>query len=188
MWNPERIRDRLAALASSDPEFRRFGAARHRYRSRPVLSEGEIAAFETRHGVRLPEDYRTFLARFGDGGAGPYYGLIPLDGVGLGEYFGADRSTPGLLATRFPHTTSPWNPYDELGEDEYLDQRWVAGTLIVCEFGCAAFHRLVVTGPARGQVWFDDRASDGGLTRVADGFAPWYEAWLANPPPLPAGQ
>lgn len=45
--------------------------------------------------------------------------------------------------------------------------------MIIDEYGCAAFHRLIVTGEARGQVWFDDRASDGALT-PGPTFAAWY--------------
>jgi ABC-type Na+ transport system ATPase subunit NatA len=35
---------------------------------------------------------------------------------------------------------------------------------VLPEFGRGAYFRLVVTGPARGQVWFDDLASDQGIT------------------------
>jgi hypothetical protein len=38
----------------------------------------------------------------------------------------------------------------------------------------------VVTGPTRGQVWFDDRASDGGLMPETD-LHDWYLRWLYNP-------
>lgn len=45
----------------------------------PVLSEAEISAFETAHGVLLPEAYRLFLKHLGSGGGGPpEYGLAAL--------------------------------------------------------------------------------------------------------------
>ncbi|WP_232660616.1 hypothetical protein [Pseudonocardia sp. TRM90224] len=75
----------------------------------------------------------------------------------------------------------PHRPVDSISEDEYFDVRRTAGSLIIAEFGCGAFHRLVVTGPARGQVWFDDRASDGGLSPQTD-FRTWYEGWLEDQP------
>jgi hypothetical protein len=68
-----------------------------------------------------------------------------------------------------------------MSEDEYFDLRWTAGSLIIAEFGCGAFHRLIVSGPARGQVWFDDCANDAGLTPGAE-FEPWYLDWLTNLP------
>jgi hypothetical protein len=52
-------------------------------------------------------------------------------------------------------------------------------SLVIAEFGCGAFHRLIITGSTRGQVWFDDRAADGGLTPEAD-FPDWYHDWLRN--------
>jgi hypothetical protein len=39
---------------------------------------------------------------------------------------------------------------------------------------------LVVTGPARGQVWIDDRGADAGIDPETD-FTDWYLGWLANP-------
>ncbi|WP_431926401.1 hypothetical protein [Micromonospora wenchangensis] len=43
--------------------------------------------------------------------------------------------------------------------------------------------RLVVSGPARGQMWADDIAEGGGFRPLHDdgtplGFARWYRRWL----------
>jgi len=51
----------------------------HQYRLNPVLDEQAILTFEKRHNVRLPEDYRAFLLHVGNGGAGPYCGVLPLE-------------------------------------------------------------------------------------------------------------
>src|SRR6516162_6250660 len=46
-------------------------------RSRCALEEVEKR--ESAWGVHLPDDYRAFLLAVGNGGAGPDYGLAPLD-------------------------------------------------------------------------------------------------------------
>ncbi len=190
MWDAKDIHARLAAARAADRDLTRFGANRHRHQLGPVLTEAEVTRFEAEHGVTLPTAYRSFLLEVGDGGAGPYYGLFPLNGDGMSDLERAERFRPGYLATPFPHT-KPWNPdnyvpdADRPGppgvmtEDEYFDERWTTGSLVIAEIGCGAFHRLVITGEARGQVWFDDRAADSGLAPEAD-FHDWYQDWINN--------
>ncbi len=58
------------------------------------------------------------------------------------------------------------------------------GLLYLCHLGCAIREALVMTGPARGQMWVNDIASDGGYQPLLDadgarlGFAGWYRRWL----------
>lgn len=181
MWDVEHVLSRLAAMAGADPKCQKFGAGRHRYRLEPVLSEAEVSAFEEQHGVTLPEAYRNFVTQVGDGGAGPFYGLFRLKESRRRDAEWEEREIPDFLATPFPHTEA-WtpDPYKELDGDEYDDPQWITGSLNIAEFGCGAFLRLVITGPERGHVWFDDRPSDGGLTRER-GFYEWYMDWLTNP-------
>jgi hypothetical protein len=189
VWDTQRIHARLAEAAQADPDLDAFGASRHRYRLASVLREEQIAAFEARHDITLPEPYRSFLSEAGDGGAGPYYGLFRLDGSDMDERDRDESLTPGFLATPFPHTER-WNPNHSwpcetwMEDDEYFDPQWVTGSLVLAHFGCGAFYRLVVTGAARGQVWFDDRASDAGLAPDATDFGEWYLRWFTTLPML----
>lgn len=64
-----RLREILAALAASDLQLRRFGAAQHRYE---LLPPADLDA-------ELPEDYLDYVTRVSAGGVGPYYGLIPVE-------------------------------------------------------------------------------------------------------------
>src|SRR5262249_42930727 len=98
-----------------------------------------------------------------------------------------------FLRTPFPYVQE-YNPYKdqdvepfwqsadsgEISEDEseraYLYQ--TTGTLVLCHEGCGYLHLLVVTGPARGRMWFDGRCSDQGLSPLGVGFLDWYERWL----------
>jgi hypothetical protein len=193
MWEAKKVHSRLAAIRAADPDLERFGASRHRHRLGRRLGKLSVTAFESAHGVTLPDAYRSFLLEVGNGGAGPNYGLFTLDGQGMTDLERDERFRPRYLATGFPHTEA-WNPnYNPpgrdrpnpalLSEDEYFDAGWTTGTLVIAEFGCGAFHRLVVAGPARGQVWLDDRASDGGLTPETD-FYSWYNNWLNDQPTL----
>ncbi|MCO1581122.1 SMI1/KNR4 family protein [Crossiella sp. SN42] len=164
-WNAEAIRATLAAVAARDRKFAEFGSRAHRYRLNRVLSVAKVTAFERRHGIALPADYRDFLLQVGNGGAGPHYGLYRL---GTADSHDADLATP------FPHT-SQWRPAPD---DEDVD-RWYDGTMEIAECGCAYYHRLVVTGPASGQVWQDLLPCDQGIVPEA-GFRDWYLTWLAE--------
>lgn len=73
------VREAVHALAEADRALRRFGAAHHRYTLWPPLAAAELDALERRLGAVLPDDVRAFAAEVGAGGAGPGYGVVPLD-------------------------------------------------------------------------------------------------------------
>src|SRR5262249_9650414 len=74
--DPIRVRDALSRLASSGSAI--FGANGHHFLLNPPRPENEVSAFEQRHCIRVPSDYRHFITQVGDGGAGPFYGVFPL--------------------------------------------------------------------------------------------------------------
>ncbi|MFN8075368.1 MAG: hypothetical protein U0Q15_08125 [Kineosporiaceae bacterium] len=69
-------------------------------------------------------------------------------------------------------------------EDAYFHRSRTSGAAALCHFGCGALWLLAVSGPHRGSIWFDDRASDGGLDPVTGSngepqtFRQWYLDWL----------
>ncbi|WP_392675519.1 SMI1/KNR4 family protein [Streptomyces sp. LN785] len=177
IWDGAAVRDRVAAMAELDPGLQRFGSSTHRYRLRPPLTEQEVDSFEQEFGVGLPESYRGFLTDVADGGAGPHHGLIglaeDLDDEDAVYDLREEYRRPGFLATPFPYTRACPGP-GKPGTSDYS----VSGTLVIAEYGCGMFSRLVVTGKSAGQVWFDD--SDwGGLSPGPD-FHSWYSAWLES--------
>src|SRR4051794_12354995 len=100
----------LQKLADLDRRDRRrcvFGASSHQYRLNPPLPVAVIQAFEVRHRVRLPEDYRLFITEIGNGGAGPYCGLLPF-GKDDDDRDWEGGGLVGDLSKPFPHTTA-WN-------------------------------------------------------------------------------
>jgi hypothetical protein len=178
----ERIALKLRTAARG--KFQPFGVETHAFRRGRRLTERQVEAFERRYAVKLPPEYRAFITRVANGGAGPAYGMYSLAGaVSEGP---RDRVPDDFLRTPFPHTDA-YNPFEDEDEDEdeeddedeeYLYQ--TAGTLVLCHEGCGILHLLVVTGRARGQVWVDDRCNDQGLFPLEVRFLDWYEKWLDN--------
>jgi hypothetical protein len=149
----------------------------------PVLPEEELAAFERSHGISLPDDYRWFVTRLGNGGEGPpYYGMEPLSDrlIEANSAIHPAQNRNRRLAEPFAAYAKDWS---DLAEDR-ADYEWATlepGRLLLGTDGCAILWVLAVAGVARGQVW---RVGDDSA-RPADppGFLDWYAAWLARRPP-----
>ncbi len=82
----DRIAHKLDHLRAADGAFSVFGSDSHGYFLGPKLKERDLVAVEQRLGVRLPKEYRLFLAHLGEGGAGPFYGLFTLNGEDSGRH------------------------------------------------------------------------------------------------------
>ena len=194
-----RIKDKLQHLSELDSEHSIFGSETHKYELNPPKTEGELQTFEQKHQIRLPIEYRTFLKEVGNGGAGPYYGLEPLE---HGRFTDLDsRNEDWLidLSAPFPHTER-WNmdfgpvPEEDTPEEqeywrkrdeEYFDDKWIKGMLRVSNFGCGVSMNLIVNGTEFGNIWVDDRGNDQGIypdpyfeVDHRLNFLDWYELWL----------
>ncbi|MGJ7032032.1 SMI1/KNR4 family protein [Niabella hirudinis] len=189
MQQLKRIRVKFEQLRNIDKKRELFGASTHQYRLNPVLLPEQVRKFETEHQVQLPEDYAAFLTSFGDGGAGPFYGLRPLettricffDHTGQGEHQYFDLAHP------FPHTEK-WNMETELEEldkqleaacetgcealeEQLFERKWdlISGTghdqgrLYLADYGCGVQVSLIVNGQEKGNMWTDNRINDGGI-------------------------
>jgi len=196
----------LSALDRKDPRRKVFGAVSHQYRLNPPLRVRTIEAFEQKHQVTLPEDYRYFLTAVGNGGAGPYYGLFRFGEHDDGHDFckWAQGHMVGDLTKAFPHARA-WNlprsfwakqpepgPETPLEEEDRLNEGWdkqleqhywkpdlMNGAIPICHLGCALRQWLVINGPQKGFVWCDDRADDRGIypLRNASGKRLTFAAW-----------
>jgi hypothetical protein len=177
----ERVAAKLARAAKRRGEPVMFGASAHRFRLGPPLAESQVAEFERQHGVSLPEDYRAFITRVGDGGpgrhggAGPYYGLHPLRDWAVSLW---DLPTPTTLATPFP--VEPGRAFQDWPAEVVPDEDGepYTGTIALSDQGCGYYCILVVTGPGRGRVTeTSDLRTGPRFTADAD-FLAWYERWL----------
>ncbi len=207
------VRDRLAELSTRPDADNVFGSTGHGWRLEPPLSTAELAELESQLDVELPAEYQSFLVQVSRGGAGPAYGLFPVqrvNGSWRWEGDGADLTDLKTLSRPFPHTDA-FNPavglpdppvreaFDSEGsfhdaQDAYWQQHDAVafapehsvGLLYLCHLGCAYREALVVSGPARGQMWGDDTASDGGFRPLREsdgnpiGFTRWYSSWLGQ--------
>lgn len=153
----------------------------HRYRLEAPLAVDEVADFERKYGITLPEDYRQFLTQLGNGGAGPDYGIFP-----LGE--GEEEPLPAIVLENLHQEfalNGAWNDTSLLDTPElYYGYEIMTGAMPISTRGSALDYWLVVSGPRKGEIWFDKRTDGDGVESVKDSsgnpltFGQWYVAWL----------
>jgi len=194
IWDTARTE--LTRLSQFDAARTNFGADSHGYQLARPLSERTVRAFERKHRVSLPDDYRSFLVGMGNGGAGPGYGVYPL---------GRDRSFELFIGAapvwiRWPAklVSRLQRPWRKLGEPfpfrdaiSSAERRRIlsepsdatedvdvvpTGAISICTHGCGLGDWLVVTGEEAGQVWHDASAEydPSAQERIpALGWRPW---------------
>ena len=148
-----------------------------------------VRAFETAHGVVLPEPYRTFVAEIADGSyvGPPEYGLVPL--ASLPDDWGRGRAER-VLSKPFPLTEAWFWEEEDSGPCAELDARieevFDHGSVVLGTEGCGMYWHLVVTGPHRGHVWLVTGEGAGpfgaefGFTSAEPGFTGWVRHWAAG--------
>ncbi|MGW0845469.1 SMI1/KNR4 family protein [Streptomyces sp. NPDC002787] len=156
-----RVRRKLAAVPFQPLRSHSFGEEHHRFRLGPRLGEARIAAFEVEHAIVLPGPYRRFLAHVGGTGAGPFYGLKPLERCEL--FVMRPSAGPGLPRGFDPAGSSK-------GGDLFLH---------IIEMGCTDVCLLGLTGPLTGRVLTGNGDGFWGPNvSSAKDFLAWYERWL----------
>jgi hypothetical protein len=148
------VREAVALFRARDPERRRFGARRHDYRFRAPIAAARLAELEAEANVRFPDDYREHLLALGDGGAGPYHGLLPLDHPVQRE----------IARGAF----DPADPFH--------------GAVGVGHLGCGYVALLVVdpAHEARSQVWIDVRGAGAGVIPAYPTFRHYVADWISR--------
>lgn len=197
----DKIRNKLEQLRQLDPYFEIFGASKHQYKINPKVSAQKLKQFEADHKIKLPAEYAAFITQIGNGGAGPFYGLEPLKNV---LFYSLDfREKDDLLNPSKPFLhTEAWNmsftPTADIEKDRqeydkeynyfskfYHNKEHRNGVIAICNFGCGVSINLVVNGQEYGNIWSDDRESNGGIYPTTEygitdriTLLNWYELWL----------
>ncbi|WP_026404522.1 SMI1/KNR4 family protein [Actinomadura rifamycini] len=169
----ERLARTAAKLAALRGRLAPFG---------PPLAEERVAAFEERNAVRLPDAYRRFVTTIGNGGPGPYRGLLALDpDLYDPGYAGTFPCGPDDLPETWPRETFEWayrHPYrGTLRLARQHDIEWEYHDTAEPE------SRLVLSGPGRGRVVMVDADGDRfpPIHHPAPDFLAWYDEWLDDP-------
>lgn len=135
------------------------------------LSEEEIAAFEDFHKILLPQAYRLFLKRVGNGCEHMFEGghLNSLDESPL-----QNLSEPFMLE-RF------WLWEEDDREEDIIaaekKNKVYRGNMEMIDLGCCMSYHLIINGKCRGEVW---NFTDVGVQPCCErqDFLGWFELWL----------
>ncbi|PVD51273.1 SMI1/KNR4 family protein [Terrimonas sp.] len=199
----KQIEEKLYQLKKLDSNYSLFGSLKHRYHLNPPISSEKIEKFELRNKISLPNDYKEFLINVGNGGAGPFYGLEPLENALFEDLDYKDPMSLLDPSNLFLHT-EPWNlnfkpTLDEKEnieeyelqlqefEEIYFDSKQLNGVIAICNYGCGISLNLVVNGKEYGNIWTNDRVNNNGIhpsyelgNKGKITFLNWYELWLNN--------
>jgi HEAT repeats/SMI1 / KNR4 family (SUKH-1) len=171
----ERIHQQLAEIRQRGIES--SSSKTHQFKLNPPIDLKVLEAFEEKHQVRLPEEYRDFLLYVGNGGAGPHQGLYSLEHSER-QLFGELKDPNPFLP---PEAVQPgwFESWLESLEDDLIGDRVHDGTLDVAYEGERNQVLLIVSGPHRGRiVYFNQEFINPPYFSTFSGFLSWYETWL----------
>lgn len=182
----DRINNKLKKAMRKDKAFLVFGASSHKYRVYEKLTAKELADWQAKSQVTLPEPYTQFLTKVGNGGAGPYYGIYSIEKATfytVGDALAAKCVLhPGMTKEEWNHLTEPLINDEDISNPEYDDacNRVMGGMLCIGTQGCECDMYLVLEGKHKGKiVYTSDFYPDHPFFFVyEDNFLDWYERWL----------
>ncbi|MEW2133957.1 SMI1/KNR4 family protein [Streptomyces sp. NPDC005435] len=175
-----------------------------------VLSETQVRQAEEQFGVEFPEDYRQYLLRVSAGGRVRELRLHgerwDWEGASYGEHEKLHVPFPdhdiALAASEDAWDRRPQREgyasdaayqadHDAWQEEAYATEAARAtGAAVLHDDGCGFYTLLVISGPMRGTMWFDGRATCDRLNPLltdahrAATFTDWYLDWLTHEEPL----
>lgn len=174
----ERILDKLKQVREAGKPS--FGSESHTFHLAERVSLKSIRLFESQHGVALPEDYRQFLLLAGGSGAGPYYGILPLDKWDNATAAGRNSLPADYLARPCPLVPGA-KPTLSADNESRIDRsdEFLQGSIALVSQGCCYFAILIISGPARGRVaYISEDVTEMAYFPENPNFLSWYERWL----------
>lgn len=161
------LRDLVERAGKKDGTRGIFGSSKHGYKLNPTVTREEVRLFEERWHLNFPDEYVFFLTKVGNGGAGPYYGLYPLESLAVhNEYLKLydDRDKENLPAFIDRNmSSSDWartmEEMDEINDDNEYDVRMkqvCSGLLVIGTQGCTYDNLLMWKGSEKGKIVYID--------------------------------
>ncbi|GAB7036951.1 MULTISPECIES: hypothetical protein [Catenuloplanes] len=159
-----------------------FGAKRHHWQVQPPLGEEPVATLEQDLGYALPAGYRTYLTAYGNGGAGPLFGIRTFPAhLSATERASLRRPFPGMAAVHRQVAAGgvdvDADGYFEVDDDALLE-RLLNGTWRIADDGCGHHARIVLHGAEPGTIL--TVALEGGIRDTGQDFLDWSLSWVAR--------
>lgn len=192
----QRIKEKMKKLRDKDAHELLFGASTHHYQLNEPLTTAEVAQFEEDYKIQLPTQYKAFLTELGDGGAGPGYGLMPLQiavekSAQIGKPFTYTADDPCMLeqCVHFNVEMEKNLSADKLeklqaDKEKYIQEEYekaTEGIVFLSGQGFGMYDVMVVHGEGAGSVWWFNFADEVGVIPYQLehgeplGFLDWYE-------------
>lgn len=172
------IKRLLKKADKKDSKREVFGANKHQYCCNPPIVEEMLQKLEEDFHIILSKEYRNFLKFIGNGGAGPYYGLYPIEKAF--DYNKEFLCMPCLLKPNM--TEKQWQELLEEYQINEEDDEWekiYSGILPIGTQGCTYEMGLILTGEYRGRiVYFDYDYENIPFFVEENDFLKWYIRWL----------
>ncbi|MDC8002628.1 SMI1/KNR4 family protein [Aureisphaera galaxeae] len=190
----DRICYKLKKARKKDTGYKVFGSSHHKYKIGKVIAESEVSSFEEKYKVALPECYKSFVTRIGNGGvshsnsaAGPFYGIYPFaenihEIVVPAKIFLSNevKIYPNMSDAYWDELTYRVENDEDISENDYDEElsKIFGGILPIGSQGCSYVHGLVLQGVNKGKVVNLDISLQKPQFTFEDNFLDWYERWL----------
>lgn len=204
----KRISEKLDNLKNIDRSFSRFGSKLHKYELSERISIEEVETIEKKYNINLPDEYVAFITTLGNGGAGPYCGLIDIESSIKWSKLNIDINKPSMLTSNeciknffYKCATIAHKDYDKLCEKIYETYKFsniYNGTISIASGSYNIDIRLIINGCNSGKtttvLWdgfnlIEDLSINEdlfnyyfeknlNLDKTLINFLDWYEKWL----------